>query len=57
MEADAISTTELLGNTESGAISGTKDYFKQKPCGLEQILDSLIDAYKKRVLNKTKLDE
>ena len=38
--------------TRSGAYS-----YLQKPCGLEQILESLIDAYKKRVMNKTKMEQ
>lgn len=38
--------------TRRGAYS-----YLQKPCGLEQILESLIDAYKKRVMNKTKIDQ
>ena len=38
--------------TRKGAYS-----YLQKPCGLEQMLESLIDAYKKRVMNKTKMDE
>ena len=38
--------------TRRGAYS-----YLQKPCGLEQILESLVQAYKKRVMNKAKLDE
>lgn len=38
--------------TRRGAYS-----YLQKPCSLEQILESLIDAYKKRVMNKTKMDQ
>jgi DNA-binding NtrC family response regulator len=38
--------------TRRGAYS-----YLQKPCGLDQILESLIKAYKKRVMNKTRLDE
>lgn len=38
--------------TRRGAYS-----YLQKPCSLEQILESLVDAYKKRVMNKAKLNE
>ena len=38
--------------TKSGAFS-----YLQKPCSLEELLDSLKSAYKKKVMNRRKIDE
>jgi len=38
--------------TKSGAFS-----YLQKPCSLEELLDSLKDAYKKKVMNRKKIEE
>jgi len=38
--------------TKSGAFS-----YLQKPCSLEELLDSLKTAYKKRVMNRKKIEE
>jgi len=38
--------------TKSGAFS-----YLQKPCSLEELLDSLKNAYKKKVMNKKKIEE
>lgn len=38
--------------TRSGAYS-----YLQKPCGLDQILEGLKNAYKKKVMNKKKIEE
>ncbi|MCJ8500162.1 response regulator [Desulfatitalea alkaliphila] len=47
------------GNIDS-AVECTKmgaHSYLQKPCDLDQLLDALKEAYKKRVMNKTKIDE
>lgn len=47
------------GTIESAAEcsrSGAYSYL-QKPCSLDQIMESLKDAYKKRIMNKRKLNE
>jgi DNA-binding NtrC family response regulator len=38
--------------TKKGAFS-----YLQKPCSLEELLDSLKDAYKKKVMNRKKIEE
>lgn len=38
--------------TKSGAFS-----YLQKPCSLEELLDSLKNAYKKKVMNRKKIEE
>ena len=38
--------------TQSGAHA-----YLQKPCDFEQLLDALKEAYKKRVMNKHKIEE
>jgi DNA-binding NtrC family response regulator len=38
--------------TKSGAYS-----YMQKPCGLDHLLEALKSAYKKRVMNKKKIEE
>jgi DNA-binding NtrC family response regulator len=38
--------------TQSGAFS-----YLQKPCSLEELLDSLKNAYKKKVMNRKKIEE
>jgi len=38
--------------TQSGAHS-----YLQKPCELEKLLEVLAEAYKKRLMNKAKIDE
>ena len=38
--------------TKSGAYS-----YLQKPCSLDELLESLINAYKSKVMNKKKIEE
>jgi DNA-binding NtrC family response regulator len=47
------------GSTES-AVECTKGgayYYLQKPCELDRLLEVLLEAYKKRVMNKMKIKE
>ncbi len=41
-----------INTTKSGAYS-----FLQKPCELEKLLEALVEAYKKRMLNKRTVEE
>lgn len=46
------SIDSAVGCTQSGAHS-----YLQKPCDLDQLLEVLKEAYKKRVMNKNKIEE